>query len=143
MAIRQISIFVDNKPGILGKVTQFLADNNIDLRALSIADAADFGVVRFITSDVERAQEILNKEEYLSKVNHVLAVSVDDTPGGLSKLATLLGENGINIEYLYAFVLPSKTKACVVLRVESNKRAEEVLLANNVHLLSEEEILGA
>lgn len=140
MAVKQISIFVDNTPGKLSKLTAFLAENHVDMRALSLADSADYGIFRMLAIHSEELTSKLLEEGYLSKVNPVIAVSVDDTPGGLAKVVSILGENRINIEYLYAFVLDSAKNACVVIRVADNDRAEKILAENGVKLLSEEDI---
>ena len=140
MAVKQISIFVDNTPGKLSKLTAFLAENRVDMRALSLADSADYGILRMLAIHSDELTTKLFEEGYLSKVNPVIAVSVDDTPGGLAKVVSILGENGINIEYLYAFVLDSAKNACVVIRVADNDRAEKILAENGVKLLSEEDI---
>ena len=140
MAVKQISIFVDNTPGKLSKLTSFLAENHVDMRALSLADSADYGIFRMLAVHSDEIIAKLFEEGYLAKVNPVIAVSVDDTPGGLAKVVSILGDNGINIEYLYAFVLDSAKNACVVIRVADNERAEIILAENGVNILSEEDI---
>ncbi len=140
MAVKQISIFVDNTPGKLSKLTALLAENHVDMRALSLADSADYGILRMLAVHSEELTNKLFDEGYLSKINPVIAVSVDDTPGGLAKVVSILGDNDINIEYLYAFVLNSAKNACVVLRVADNERAEKILAQNGVKILTEEDI---
>lgn len=140
MAVNQISIFVDNTPGKLSKLTSFLADHNVDMRALSLADASDYGIMRILASHSEELISSLYTEGYIARVNPVLAVSVDDTPGGLAKVVSILGEANINIEYLYAFVLKTTQSACVVIRVADNDRAEQILSAAGIKLLTENDI---
>ncbi len=140
MAVNQISIFVDNTPGKLSKLTTFLANNNVDMRALSLADASDYGIMRILAAHSAELITSLYDEGYIARVNPVLAVSIDDTPGGLSKVVSILGEANINIEYLYAFVLKSTQNACVVIRVADNERAEQILTDNGIKLLSESDI---
>ena len=140
MAVKQISIVVDNTPGKLSKLTALLAENKIDMRALSLADSADYGILRILASHSEELIVTLYDAGYIAKINPVIAVSVDDTPGGLSKVVAILGENGVNIEYLYAFVLASTKDACVVIRADDNEKAEKLLSENGVKLLTERDI---
>lgn len=132
MSVKQISVFLENKPGMLQKVTEILTENGIDMRALSLADSADYGVLRVIVNNTEKALSVLSEGGYLAKVNDVLAVSVDDAPGGLAGVIALLAENGVNIEYLYVFVKKRSKEACAVFRVQSTEKAEAILKEHNV-----------
>ncbi len=140
MAVKQISIFVDNTPGKLSELTALLAENHVDMRALSLADSADYGIFRMLATHSDELIATLLDAGYISKINPVVAAVVDDTPGGLAKVVSILGKEGINIEYLYAFVLGSKKNACVVLRVADNEKAEEILAAAGVRILTEADI---
>ncbi len=140
MAIKQLSIFVENKPGTLISITQSLAKAEVDIRAMSIADTQDFGILRLIVSDIDKAKGALQSDNCVVSVTNVVAVAVSDEPGALSNVISLLADNGINIEYMYAFITVSKKYAYIVLRVEDNEKATELLEANGVKMVSEEDI---
>ncbi|MBQ7653923.1 MAG: ACT domain-containing protein [Clostridia bacterium] len=140
MAIKQLSIFVENKAGKIVEVTELLAKNSIDLRALSIADTQDYGIMRTIVDDMDKAKKILEENGSVYKVTEVIGVEIPDVPGGMSKVLSILSENGINIEYLYAFISRSKEYAYVVMRVRDNAKAEKILTDNGVNLVDENEI---
>ena len=135
MIIKQISVFVENKSGRLAEITKVLADNSIDIRALSLADTTKFGILRFIVNEPERAEKVLRDADLTVSITDVIAVSVEDQPGGLSYPLGILNDQGINVEYIYAFVGAPHDKAFVILRVDDNERAAAVLSANNVPLL--------
>ncbi|HPP11773.1 MAG TPA: ACT domain-containing protein [bacterium] len=140
MPIRQVSIFLENRLGRLSEVVSLLAKNSINIRALALADKADYGILRLIVNDTDRALEILRQELFSVNETPVLAVEVDDRPGGLAEVLAILVQNSINVEYMYAFVAKSGGKAVVVLRVEDLEKAERVLSYNERKLLREEEI---
>ncbi|HOL66025.1 MAG TPA: ACT domain-containing protein [bacterium] len=142
MPIRQVSIFLENRLGRLSEVVSLLAKNSINIRALALADKADYGILRLIVNDTDRALEILRQELFSVNETPVLAVEVDDRPGGLAEVLAILVQNSINVEYMYAFVAKSGGKAVVVLRVEDLEKAERVLSYNERKLLREEEIQG-
>lgn len=127
MAIKQITAFVENARGKLVEVTKLLADNGIDLRALSIADTEDFGILRVIVNDTAKAYSVLADNGVLVKTTDVIAVELSDRPGELSRALAVLNGAGINIEYLYAFISATPGKADLVLRVADNAAAEKVL----------------
>ncbi|BER91610.1 ACT domain-containing protein [Atrimonas thermophila] len=133
--MKQISVFLENKPGSLHKVLQKLKEWGINLRALALADTADFGVLRFIAENPEEVAEKLKQENFTATITPVIAVGVEDRPGGLCEIVGLLAEQGISIEYLYAFVSPQKDKAYVVLRVENPEQAETVLRKQGKEIL--------
>lgn len=128
MLVRQISVFLENKHGRLAEVTQILGDNHIDITALSIADTTDFGILRLIVNQPDKARQVLDQKGFAVSINEVIAIEVEDKPGGLSKALAVLDSKGIGIEYMYAFVgnSPSK-KAMVILRVENPESAIRVL----------------
>lgn len=138
--IKQISIFVENKAGRLKAMTNILKDNNIDIRALSIADTKDFGILRLIVNDPDKACGVLKDAECTVTITNVLAVGVDDNPGGLAKVMDTLYENSISVEYMYAFVSKSEDVAYVILRVADNKKAAEILENAGIKLLTSQEI---
>ena len=125
----QISVFVENKLGRASAILDILAKNNINIRALSIAEASEFGILRMIVDDSERAKALLRESGVIVKTNHVLAAPIDDTPGGLLKLLDSLKDSGVNVEYLYAFVAREGEHTQVVLRVDDTDKAEKVLAA--------------
>ncbi len=140
MAIKQISVFAENKKGSIYRTTSILAADGIDIRALSIADTMDFGILRMIVSDTERAIKLLTDNGTVISVNDVIAVAMDDVPGGLSGILEIMAEEGINIEYLYAFITKIEGKAYVVLRVTDNAAAEASLSKRGFFMLSQSDM---
>ena len=140
MAIHQISVFVENKTGALAGITDTLAQAGVDIRAMSIADTQDFGILRMIVDDWQKADAALKKSGCIYSVTPVIAAAIKDRPGGLSYILQLLTENHISLEYLYAFIAVSGREAFVALRVDDNARTEEILAAHNVPILAENEV---
>lgn len=140
MAICQITVFVENKQGALMDITEELARNNIDIRALSIADTKDFGILRLIVAEPEKAIKVLGNINCIVKQTEVVGVKIGDEPGKLSHALKVLNNSGINIEYLYAFFSRTPKHAYVVLRVEDNEAAQKVLEANGFHMITESDI---
>ena len=140
MTINQLSVFVENKPGKLVEALEILAQAGIDLRALSLADTADFGILRIIVDKPSVALSTLQDAGYLIKSNEVIPVSVSDKPGGLAAVLRILANSDIDVEYTYAFVAHSRDKAYVILRVADNDAAIKTLNANGVTLLSGEDM---
>ncbi len=140
MIIKQISVFVENKPGRLAEITKFLGDNKIDIRALSIADTTDFGILRLIVSDPEKTVSLLKSEKYTVSITHVISVAINDTPGSLADVIGVLYKDGISVEYAYAFITRTRDKAYVILRVEDNDKAIKILQDNNIELAKSEDI---
>ena len=124
MAIKQISVFLENHSGSLNAVTRVLADAGVDMRAMAVADTQDFGILRLIARDVDKAITALRANGYLTSVNEVTAAVIPDEPGGLCHLVSILADEDINIEYSYAFLTPEDGKACVVFRVADNDLAK-------------------
>ncbi|NLE26680.1 MAG: ACT domain-containing protein [Clostridiaceae bacterium] len=142
MTIDQISVFVENKPGKLVEVIETLGANGIDLRAMSIADTSDFGILRLIVDEPAKALEVLRDAECVTSVNKVIAVSVDDKPGSLAKVLRILSDEGISVEYVYAFITHQAGRAFVIIRVEDNDKAVGILTKNSVRLLDGKEVYG-
>ena len=140
MAINQLSVFVENKKGTILNITKAIADAGVDFRALSVADTQDFGILRLIVSDTEKAKAALHEENCVVSATQVIAVSVSDVPGGLHQVLTYLADEDINVEYVYAFITVSGKHAYVVLRVEDNDKASEVLSDKGITLVTEEDI---
>ena len=132
MSIRQISVFLENKPGKLYELTQLLADHRIDMRALSIAETADFGIARLIVSDVDRAARLLREEQFIARLSSVLAFAVPDEPGGLHRLLGEFNAAQVNIEYMYAFLGREKGKAYMIFRVPDPAASEAALIARGL-----------
>ena len=142
MAIKQLSIFVENKEGKLVTITDSIANANIDIRAMSVADTQDFGIFRLIVTDPERAKDALESAGCFVSITKVVGVSIPDVPGSLAKVVNILARHNINIEYMYAFITVSKKNASVVLRVADNKAAEKILVENGVKLMDEKDVLS-
>ncbi len=140
MAIKQLTVFVENKQGALVSITDILASNNINLRALSIAETQDFGILRLIVNDEKTAEKTLSDAGYLIKVTDVVGVKIGDAPGKLTSALAVLDKAGINMEYLYAFMARTEKHAYVVLRVEDNAAAETALENAGFHLITEADI---
>ncbi len=135
MLIKQISIFLENKHGRLAEVTQILGDNQIDISALSIADTTDFGILRLIVNQPQKAREVLEQNGFAVNINEVIAIEVEHKPGGLSKALAMLDANGIGIEYMYAFVGNTESKdAMVILRVDNPEKVVQVLKDANIRV---------
>ncbi|MBR5515287.1 MAG: acetolactate synthase [Clostridia bacterium] len=140
MAIKQLTVFVENKQGTVVSVTKLLSKENINIRALSIAETEGFGILRLIVNDEATAVKTLANEGYLIKITEVVGVKIGDTPGKLSEALEVLDNSEINVEYLYAFMARTEKHAYVVLRVEDNNKAEDVLEAAGFHLVTDADV---
>ena len=128
MAVKQISVFIENKAGHLAEFTKMLADNNINIRALSIADTQDYGILRIIVDNTDESVVTIKKHGYVCTVNNVLGVSIDDTPGSFSKVLEVLAENDIFVEYVYAFNSQMAGNAYMVFRVNDNAKVYQQII---------------
>ncbi len=140
MSLKQLTIFVENKKGALVNVTKTLADNNVNLRALSIADTQDFGILRLIVNDNDIATKALQDAGYMVNTTEVVGVKIGDQPGKLSKALEVLDEANINMEYLYAFMARTEKHAYVVLRVADNDAAEKALENAGFHMITDADV---
>ena len=140
MAIKQLTVFVQNKKGTVVSVTDILSKNNINLRALSIAETQDFGILRLIVNDEKTAETVLKENGYLIKVIDVVGVKIGDEPGKLSEALGVLDKENINVEYLYAFMARTERHAYVVIRVEDNAAAETALTSAGFKTVTEADI---
>lgn len=140
MAINQLNVFVENKQGALVEITSALARSEINIRALSIADTEEFGILRLIVNDTDTAKEMLEELGYLIKITPVVGVKIGDEPGKLSKALEVLDKEKINMEYLYAFMARTERHAYVVLRVADNSHAESALEAAGFHIITDADI---
>ena len=132
MIIQQISVFVENRPGTLAEVLGVLKEHDINLRAMSVADTADFGILRMVVNDPEKVERILRGAGYAVKSTPVLTLTVADSPGGLLMQVEKMSTAGINVEYLYAFAATSADEARVVIKVDNLERAERIVNGETV-----------
>lgn len=140
MSLKQLTIFVENKQGTLVDITDILAKNNVNMRALSIADTEDFGILRLIVDNNDVATKALQDAGYLIKMTDVVGVKIGDQPGKLSKALEVLDEAEINMEYLYAFMARTEKHAYVVLRVADNDAAEKALENAGFHMITDADV---
>ena len=136
MMIKQLSIFLENKTGRLAHITDILGKAGVNLLALSLADSSDFGILRAIVDDVAKAQKVLRENNVVCAVHDVLAVEVEDRPGGLAHLLNLLVKTGINVEYMYAFSEPKTGRAAMIFRFDTPDKALTALQKAGVNVLS-------
>ena len=140
MTVKQISIFVENKEGRIKKAINTLAKENINIRALSIADTTKYGILRLIVSDNEKAIEALEKDNFVVKENEVIILTVPDEPNGLNSTLEIFDKKDINLEYLYAFSSNKTDEAIVVMRLENMEKAVNVLNEKKIKILDENDI---
>ncbi|SHI44609.1 ACT domain protein [Malonomonas rubra DSM 5091] len=135
MKVEQISIFIENKSGRLAEVSGVLGDAGVNIRALSLADTSDFGILRLIVNDTDLAFKVLREQNFTVSKTEVIGVEVPDSPGGLSSLLQTLDKNNINVEYMYAFVERSGDNAVIIFRFDDVDAAIEVLKNNNIKII--------
>lgn len=140
MFINQISIFVENKSGRLADITETLGKANVDIRALSVADTTDFGILRLIVDKPDTACMVLKDKGLTVSLTKVIAISVDDTPGSFAKAMRVLADNGMDVEYMYAFITREDGRAYVILRVDDNERALEIFKNNSIEIVTSDRI---
>jgi hypothetical protein len=136
MTVKQISVFLENTAGRLAEVTEVLTEAGINLRALTIADTADFGILRLIVDEPERAIEVFEKNGFTAKITEVLGIEVADEPGGLHRVMEFFEKNNVNIEYLYATLERKEEKAVVIFKVEDIEQGLKIIKEHNVPLIS-------
>ncbi len=132
MSIKQLSVFVENKFGRVSDICNVLAEHHINMSAMSIADTSEFGVARIIVDKPEEAKKVLSESGVIVKVSEVIGVAIDDKPGGLAAVLSLLKEGGVSVEYLYAFLPKAKEHAMVVMKVNDPDTAQEIFRMNGV-----------
>lgn len=137
MTVHQISVFIENKPGTMVSITDALGKAGVDIRALSLADTQDFGILRLIVDNTEKAKEALTSIGCVISVTDVIAAAVPNTPGATTEMIHLLSENGINIEYIYSYISSVDKKAYIVLRIKDTAKAVSVLRNAGITLASE------
>ena len=142
MFVKQISVFLENRKGRLEDFTSVMGKNGIDLIAISIADTSDFGIVRAVVSDEQKAVDVLKANGYTAKLTDVLAVGIADEPGGLAKALAALGKGDVSIEYLYTLMRRVDDMAVIIFRVDAPEKAIELFAAAGVPLLSRQALTG-
>lgn len=140
MIVEQISVFIENKEGRLSAIANVLSENQIDISALSLADTEDYGVLRMIVCAPHKAKKVLAENGIIGKVTDVLAVTIEDRPGGFSKVLEVLTKEGISVNYMYASMSHQKGKALMILSVNDVNKAEQILEVNNLSSVSPSEI---
>ena len=140
MHVEQISIFIENKFGRLAEVTRILGDAGVNIRTLSLADTSDFGILRLIVNDAEKAKSVLKERGFTVSKTEVVAVEIPDRPGGLADILQVLDAGGINVEYMYAFVERCGENAVMIFRFDETQKAIEALIAKNFNVLPGERL---
>ena len=139
MSIRQISVFVENKPGALLALTMALAENDIDMRAFTLAETSDFGIVRIIVDNVYKTSTVLKEIGFVFSINNVLGVVIPDVPGGLNQVLQILSEESVNVEYMYAFQGgKSISGAYMIFKVADERKASAVLAGRGIQLIDQD-----
>jgi len=142
MKIKQLSVFLENRSGRLYELCELLGRNKINIKALTIAESPEFGIVRLVVDKIEKAIELLKANSFTANITDIVAVEVGDQPGGLAGILKVLNGAGVNIEYMYGFVEKSKDKALMVFRFEDPDRAIEVLQKNGFGIVGSKDIAG-
>lgn len=137
--VKQLSVFLPNKPGILAKLTEFLEKSAINIRALTVADTADYGILRIIVNDPDKCLRILKDENYLVSETEVIALEVEDKPGGLHRVAKILGDSQVNIEYIYSTLTVGA--AIILMQVNDITKATKLLKDSDIKVLEGKAIL--
>ena len=142
MKVRQLSIFLENKEGRLAGVAKILGENAINIRALSVADTHDFGILRLLVDDIDKAEEKLREHNVVCRINNVTIVAVDNQPGGLAKVLETLHNSGVNIEYMYAVAEPNNDRPLLVFRFNDGQKAVDALQEAGCPILTEQQLFG-
>lgn len=142
MRIRQLSIFMENRSGRLAKITTAIGHAGINIRAMSLADTSDFGILRLVVTDTDKACQILKDKGFTVKVSDVIAVAIPDIPGALGNLLSIIELEGLNVEYMYVVAEKHMDEAIVIFRFDDLERAAGVLLDNDIHVVDESKVLS-
>ncbi len=140
MLVSQISVFLENTKGRLFSVSDILAKNDINVRAVSIADTTDFGILRMIVNDPEKAYCVLKENNFTVRITKVIAVEIDDTPGSMSAVLKKLNDHGIEVEYMYAFLGNISGNALVILKIDDPDKVAEITAMDDIKLIPAEEV---
>ncbi|MFP4453114.1 MAG: ACT domain-containing protein [Desulfobacterales bacterium] len=141
MKINQVSVFMENRSGRLARITTALGSSGVNIRAMSLADTSDFGILRLIVSDTEKAHRVLKQQGFLVRTAEVVAVAIPDVPGALGNLLTLMEHAELNVEYMYAFVEKTRDQAILIFRFDDMDRAIDVMLENDINVLEARKVL--
>ena len=140
MSVNQISVFLENRPGALKAMTGVLAENQIDMRAFSLAESSDFGIARIIVDNIDKTTEVLKAAGFVHSITPVIGVALSDTPGGLDRILSVLAAAQVNVEYMYAFLGGRENAAYMIFRVADNDKAAEALAAQDIKLVEPDEM---
>ncbi len=140
MSVKQISVFLENKPGQLNQMTNVLSEHDIDMKTLALAETTDFGIARFIVDDVLETVTVLNQEGYISRLTPVIVVEIPDEPGALNRVLQIFTDNEINLEYMYAILSSEGQKAYMIFKVHDDVKASAALTAAGIDVLSQEDL---
>ena len=140
MVVKQVSVFLENKSGRIYEVCKLLGEHNINIRAISIADSADFGILRMIVNDPDKAKDVLRENRHTVSITPVIAVKVPDKPGGLSEILKVLSEYNVNVEYVYGFFEKSGENAIIIFRVDEINKTLEIFEKFNISVLESSEV---
>ncbi len=141
MRVRQISVFLENRSGRLAKIASALGNAGINIRAMSLADTSDFGILRLVVTDADKAAAILKDHGFTVRISHVVAAMLPDVPGALGNLLTLMEHAGLNVEYMYAFIQTSE-EAVLIFRFDDLEKAIDVMVENDIMILDEKKVLA-
>jgi hypothetical protein len=140
MKLKQLSVFLENRSGRLYELCDLLGKNKINIRAITIAESPEFGIVRLVVDKSDEAAQILKQNHFVANITDIVAAEIDDTPGGLAKILKVLNDSGVNIEYMYGFVEKASEKALMVFRFENPDKAIEILKKNNINIIGSKDI---
>jgi hypothetical protein len=140
LSVKQISIFVENKPGTMNEMTQTLTDHSVDIRALALSETAEFGIIRIIVDDVVGTMSILKDAGYVCKLTPVVIAEIPDEPGGLNRVLTIFRNAGINVEYMYATLGKGTEQALMIFRVDDDKKAERELKEHAITVVDQGDV---
>ncbi len=140
--LEQVSIFIENTKGRLAEVCDLLGKNNINIKALTIAESPEFGILRVVLDNTDKAKNVLKDNGFTVTIATVVAVEVSDTPGGLAKALKVLANNNINLEYMYGFIEKASEQALMVFKFDNHEKAIEILQKNNISIVEEKVALG-
>lgn len=140
MLMKQLSVFLENKKGTLADLTNILMVHKLDIRAMAVFDTSEFGILRIVVDDPEKALTVLHEEGYVAKMSKIIAIEPDDRPGSLNEIFQLLNQHDINIEYVYSFVMRKRELPYIVIKVDNQQEAVDLLLAAGIKVVNPEEI---
>ena len=140
MSVNQISVFLENRPGALKAMTGVLAENQIDMRAFSLAESSDFGIARIIVDNIDKTTAVLKEAGFVHSITPVIGVALSDTPGGLDRILAVLSAAQVNVEYMYAFLGGRENAAYMIFRVADNEKAAQALAAQDIKLVEPDEM---